>query len=157
MFLGTERLDIVARKGASFTVPIRVQTDEVVWKAISSIEKSAPAVIGVVGHECPTGWPITFHSVGGMTELNASEDDPGSKTYRVAPIDENTLSIPRLNTSRFRRIRVAGIYHISARYRLADTLAPEWKFESWFTAHYCLGWMLIREVLRSMPKQTRFG
>lgn len=108
MFLGTERLDIVARKGASFTVPIRVQTDEVVWKAITSIEKSAPAIIGVVGHECPTGWPVTFHSVGGMTELNAPEDDPGSKTYRVAPIDENTLSIPRLNTSRFKTYTSGG-------------------------------------------------
>ena len=108
MILGTERLDITARKGASFTVPIRIQTDEIVWKAVTSIEKVAPAVIGVVGHECPTGWPITFHSVGGMTELNAPEDDPASKTYRVVPIDGDTLSIPKLNTSRLKTYSGGG-------------------------------------------------
>lgn len=108
MFLGLDKLDVVVRKGSTFILPIRVQTSDVSWVAVHGITKSAPAIVNAPSHGCPVGWPITFHTIGGMVEVNFDPENPQDNVFRADVIDSDTLSIPTLNTTRFKSFTSGG-------------------------------------------------
>lgn len=101
-----QALNITIRRGETVNLPIRVESDTVVYKSISAVQQSAPARLTVTGHGLTTGWRAGVMNVKGMTELNAvlgSDNLPKeSELRRVTVVDPNTVEFNAVNAAGFK-------------------------------------------------------
>lgn len=70
------RQDLVLEQGRTFTRLIRWETSPIVYKPITAIAQTAPALITAVGHGIPDGWRVGVINVLGMLEINAKHTPP---------------------------------------------------------------------------------
>jgi len=95
------KLNFKMYQGGTFKEVIRWESSTKVYKTITGITKSAPAVITAAGHGIPVGWRAKINNVGGMTALN-SDDNYNvvtSATVDTVTINEvNSLSYPAYTT-----------------------------------------------------------
>lgn len=98
-----EKLELTIRRGETVALPIRVESDTVVYKAISAIAQSAPVRVTSAAHGLPDGWRAAVANVKGMTELNATGNPPkDSELRRVTVVDPNTVEFNALNAAGFK-------------------------------------------------------
>lgn len=68
------KVNLKITQGSTYSVPIRWESAEKVYKAISSINKSAPIEINTTeAHGIPNGWRVKLSNIVGMKELNTGE------------------------------------------------------------------------------------
>lgn len=101
--------DLTLRQGASFELPIKWETEPLIYKAISGISQAAPCVIDCVGHGIPNGWRVTIVSVKGMTQINAQNTPPNDADYVVATVvDADTVELNSVNSASYKAYTGGG-------------------------------------------------
>lgn len=101
--------DLTIYQGKTFLLPIKWETDPLVYKAITGISKTAPCVVTCVGHEVPDGWHVAIISAGGMTQINAKYTPPRDSDYVVATyIDDDTLELNAVSSAGFKAYTSGG-------------------------------------------------
>lgn len=94
--------DFTIEQGRTFTCSLRWEAPPIVYKAISTINNSAPARITVPSHNIPPGWRVAVVSVKGMTQINAENTPPECGDYHEATIvDTNTVELNDVNAADF--------------------------------------------------------
>ena len=88
------QLDISICRGATFSLPLRIEVSPLVYKPITSIANSAPARLVVPAHGLPDGWRVALVGVQGPTRLNSKNWPPKPKDfYKATVIDANTIEL----------------------------------------------------------------
>ena len=78
--------DIEIRRGATFVLPVRWETEPWLYAAISSISLTAPASITSAAHTIPDGWNVAVVDAKGLTQLNAKSNPPKASDMRRATV-----------------------------------------------------------------------
>lgn len=78
--------NLTIQKGKTFTHVLRWGKKPVIYKAITGISKTAPAVLDVVGHGLPNGWPVAVSAVEGMEQINAQHAPPRESEFHPATV-----------------------------------------------------------------------
>ena len=110
-----QKLELCIRRGATVDIPIRVESDVLVYAPISDITQGAPATITAALHGALDGWRGAVAGVKGMTEINASRIPPKETEFRRMTVaDTNTVSFNTLITADFRPYQSGGylVYYL---------------------------------------------
>jgi len=83
-------LDIDIRRGETFSLAVRWETEPWLYAAIASISLTAPVLITSAAHTIPTGWNVAVVGAKGLTELNAKHNPPKSADMRRATVVSST-------------------------------------------------------------------
>ena len=88
------------KAGTTHVEVVRWESDVVAYKAISGIQKSAPAAVTAAGHSLKTGWRAAVEAiVRGPVDLNAKNSPPrASDYYTVTSTGTDTLTLDGTNT-----------------------------------------------------------
>lgn len=88
----TTQRDIFIRRGETFVLTVRWETEPWMYAAIASISQTAPARITLqgAGATIPPGWRVAVVDAKGMTELNATGNPPKNKDLRRAAVVSDT-------------------------------------------------------------------
>lgn len=104
-----QSLQLTIRRGETVNLPIRVESDTLVYKAVSAMPGVAPLRVTVVGHGCPDGWRGCLENVLGPTELNSASHPPKDRDLlRVTVVDENTVEFNTVNAAGLRPYKSGG-------------------------------------------------
>jgi hypothetical protein len=128
-------------QGKTFTLPVKWETEPIVYKAISGITQAAPCIVDCTTHGVPDGWRVAIVSAKGMTQINAENDPPRDSDYVVATkIDVDTLELNSVNSSAYRAWTSGGYVQyntpkdlsgysarMSIKNKLSDTTADLWE------------------------------
>ena len=68
--------DLCIPQRETFTRILRWSLLPYIYKAITGITATAPAVVTAVGHGLPDGWRVAVVSAGGMRQINAGHNPP---------------------------------------------------------------------------------
>jgi hypothetical protein len=102
--------NLVIQQGKTFELPVRWEVVPIIYKQITGITRSAPAVVSCPGHGIPDGWRVAVTSVVGMTKINASNTPPKDSDYVIATLsDEDSVELNTVNSSLFKEY-VSGGY-----------------------------------------------
>ncbi|WP_440111806.1 hypothetical protein [Acidovorax sp. BL-A-41-H1] len=82
--------DIDIRRGATFVLPIRWETEPWLYAAISAIALTAPVAITTAAHTIPDGWNVAVVDAKGLTQLNAKNNPPKASDMRRATVVSST-------------------------------------------------------------------
>lgn len=84
----TKELDLNIRRGETFTLTVRWETEPWLYAAIESVANTAPAriMLQAPGAEIPNGWRVAVVDAKGMTQLNAANNPPKAKDMRRAAV-----------------------------------------------------------------------
>lgn len=101
-----QTLFLTIRRGETVNIPIRVESDVLAYKAITSIAKAGPARLVVAGHGLADGWRAAVANAQGMSEINFARSEEGrpprDKDLRpVTVIDANTIEFNGINSAGF--------------------------------------------------------
>jgi len=92
-----EKLSLTIRRGASEDIPIRVESDVLVYKTITGIAASAPISITAVAHGMKDGWRAAVMN-SGVPEIDIAWDDPlDDSLRRITLIDADTVEFNDVN------------------------------------------------------------
>jgi len=92
-----ETLKFTVRRGASEDIPIRVESDVLVYKPITGIAASAPISITAVAHGLKDGWRAAVMN-SGVPEIDIAWDDPiDDELRRITLIDVDTVEFNDVN------------------------------------------------------------
>lgn len=93
--------DINIRRGETYRLPVRWETEPWVYAAISSINKGAPArIVTAEEHEIPDGWRVAVVDALGLTQLNTQNMPPrDSDMRRVTVVDGTTIEFNEVSTA----------------------------------------------------------
>lgn len=92
-------MKLTIKQGATFTQIVRWETAPLVYKTITAITKAAPVSITSAAHGVPNGWRVAVQSVVGMKQINALNDPPKTKDYRLAAVSgANALTLDGVNS-----------------------------------------------------------
>ena len=112
--------DIVIQQGRTFSLVLRWETSQIIYKPITAITQAAPARLTVTGHGAPDGWRAAVVSVKGMTEINAENDPPSAADYHpVTVLDANTVEFNDLNAADFKVYTSGGYLQYNTPHDLA--------------------------------------
>mgnify|MGYP002784759276 CR=1 FL=1 len=97
---------LTIQQGRTFRLPVRWESDEFAYAAISAIPQQAPCRITAANHGIPDKWRAAVVSVKGMVEINAELDEatklPLDKAYRrVKRISTDQVEFNDLNAADF--------------------------------------------------------
>ena len=96
-------------QGTTYELPVRWETEPIVYKAITGVTQTAPAVVTCVGHGVPDGWRVTVVSVKGMTQINAKNSPPKDSDYTLATVlTADTLELNTVNAADHKAYTSAG-------------------------------------------------
>lgn len=110
--MGTlSKLKLEARIGASVDIPLRVETDELRFIAISGMTQSAPLFVTANDHGLPDTWFAAIIDVLGMTQMNAADPNKilDAEFKRVVTVDNNLVEFPDISSASFKEY-VSGGY-----------------------------------------------
>ncbi len=89
-------------QGKTFSRVIRYGKKPFIFKAITAIAKSAPALITAAGHALVDGWPVAVVGVQGMRQINAEKDPPRESEFHPATVlDANQIELHDINAASF--------------------------------------------------------
>lgn len=90
-------------KGKTFARVLRWESAPIVYKPISNITQTAPAVVTATGHGIPNGWRVAITCVKGMTQINAATEPPKDKDYHTATVlTADTVEFNDINAACFK-------------------------------------------------------
>lgn len=100
-----QRLALQVRRGSTEMIPVRIETDEWVFRTIESGHPEAPFRATVTGHGLPEVWRAAFMNAGSW-RVAATENPPcDTDLHRVVALDVDTIIVPGLNGATFRPLR----------------------------------------------------
>lgn len=82
--------DIELRRGATFVLPVRWETEPWLYVAIVSIALTAPVTITSAAHTIPDGWNVAVVDAKGLAQLNAKNNPPKAGDMRRATVVSST-------------------------------------------------------------------
>ncbi len=82
--------DLTIRRGETFTLTVRWETEPWLYAAIASISRTAPVRITSAAQAIPDGWQVAVVDAQGMTALNAANNPPKPKDMRRATAVSST-------------------------------------------------------------------
>jgi hypothetical protein len=98
------KLGFKVYQGSTFSEVLRWESSKKVYKTITGITQSAPTVVTAASHSVPDGWRVKITNVGGMTEINSTEN------YHIATyIDSSNIEINALNSLGFKAYTTGGV------------------------------------------------
>ena len=83
--------DLKIRRGETFTLSLRWESDVWAYVAITGIQQTAPVRITTAPHDLPDGWGVAVVDAKGMTQLNAQNNPPRAKDMRRASVVSSTV------------------------------------------------------------------
>lgn len=96
-----EKLSIEVRRGATATIPLRLETDTLIFKQITGMTQGAPLEVTVQAHNLPPVWRVGFQNTP-WVDMNTAWDDVTSLSLRLVSVkDGNTIQVVGLNSSSF--------------------------------------------------------
>lgn len=102
--------EIRLQQGKTQPLVLRIETDEIAYKAITAITQTAPVGITAAGHGLVQGWRSAVTNVKGMTEINAVANEVKDRDYHPATVvDPNTVQFNDVNAAGFKSY-VSGGY-----------------------------------------------
>lgn len=109
-----QKLDLCVRQGSTNPVPIRVESDVLVYVPILNIHRTAPVSVETsVSHNMPDHWKAVVMNAQQLTELNAQNNPPKDNEFRVGTIASGTMvEFNKINGTGFRRAHLAGTGHL---------------------------------------------
>lgn len=106
--------NLVIKQGKTFSLILRWELDEILYKAITGIEQSAPARLVVPLHNIPDGWRGAVTNVRGMVEINSEANNIGDSDYKeITVIDANTIELNAVNAAGFKAYTSGGYLQIN--------------------------------------------
>lgn len=103
------KLSLTVRRGAKADIPIRIESDLLVFVAITSMSRSAPLLVTAPMHGMPNGWRAAIMNAGGMTELNTPWNHLRAADLRkIALVDANSFQVPDVNSASWRTYTNGG-------------------------------------------------
>lgn len=103
-----ETLKLTVRRGASEDIPIRVESDVLVYVDITGIAASAPISITAPAHGLADGWRAAVMN-SGVPELDTKWDDPlDDSLRRITWIDADTIEFNDVNGISFTPYTAGG-------------------------------------------------
>jgi hypothetical protein len=96
--------DLNICKGKTFKQLFAWESDQIVFKAITDITKTAPPVITATSHGLVNNWRAAIRSARGMREINAESFPPKPKEFLPVTVngaDEITLPIDAISFGRY--------------------------------------------------------
>ena len=82
----TTTRDIQIRRGSTFLMTVRWETESWLYAAITSISLTAPVAITSATHTIPDGWDVAVVDAKGLTQLNAKSNPPKKSDMRRATV-----------------------------------------------------------------------
>jgi hypothetical protein len=103
-----EKLSLTVRRGASEDIPIRVESDVLVYVDITGIAASAPISITAPAHGLTDGWRAAVMN-SGVPEIDTNWDDPlDDALRRITWIDADTIEFNDVNGISFTPYTAGG-------------------------------------------------
>jgi hypothetical protein len=94
------KLNISINQGSTFSLPVRWETNELVYVPILSISQDAPAVVVTTEpHNMPDGWRAAFVSCDGMEQVNAHTPARDSDYRAMRVLTPTSVSVPAFDTA----------------------------------------------------------
>ncbi len=87
----TKTYDLDLRRGATFVLSVRWETEPWLYAAIASIALTAPVAITSAAQTIPDGWNVAVVDAKGLTQLNARNNPPKASDMRRATVVSNTV------------------------------------------------------------------
>lgn len=98
------KLSFKIYQGSTFNEVLRWESSKKVYKPITNITQAAPALVTSTGHAIPDGWRAKITNVGGMTDINSTEN------YQTATvIDANTIEFNAVNSLGYKAYTTGGV------------------------------------------------
>lgn len=98
------KLNFKIYQGSTFSEVLRWESSKKIYKAITGITKAAPAIVTATAHGVPDGWRVKITNVGGMTEINSTED------YKIATyLTDNTIELNAINSLGYKAYTSDGV------------------------------------------------
>jgi hypothetical protein len=98
------KINFKVYQGNTFREVFRWESTKKIYRDIIGITQAAPCVVTATGHGVPNGWQTKITNVGGMVEINSTEN------YLVATkIDANNLEYNEINSVGFKEYTSGGI------------------------------------------------
>lgn len=96
MAVSLPKLALSIRKGSAYMTPLRVETGNLSFAAITGMSKSAPLRVIAPAHNIPDGWYAAIVDAGGMTEFNATDSNSiqDREFRRTIRVDADTVDFP---------------------------------------------------------------
>ncbi len=92
--------DIIIEQGKTFRLIVRWEDERIVYKQITAISQTAPAVVTAPGHGAPDGWSVAVSAVKGMTQINSTNAPPKDRDYVQATVlTGDTLELNTVNAA----------------------------------------------------------
>lgn len=86
------KINFKVYQGSTFSEVLRWETSKIIYKNIAGITKAAPAIVSCVAHGVPEGWRVKITNVGGMKEINDSENYVIATVKTVDSIELNSVN-----------------------------------------------------------------
>jgi len=98
------KLNFRIYQGSTFNEVLRWESSKKIYKAITGITNNAPCVVTCTGHGVPDGWRVKVTNVGGMKEINSTED------YKIATkLSANSIEFNDINSIGFSAYTSGGV------------------------------------------------
>jgi hypothetical protein len=121
-----KREDLTIVRGKTFSLEVRWEELPIVYKAITAIAQTAPALITATGHGLKNGWRVAVVSVKGMAAINAGtpvkDKDYHAVTIPVAD-GANKVELNDVNAADFKPYTSGGYLQYNSPASLAGFAA----------------------------------
>jgi hypothetical protein len=86
------KLNFKVYQGSTFNEVLRWESSKKIYKTITSITQAAPCVVTATAHGVPEGWRVKITNVGGMTDINSTENYIQATKLTVDTIELNSIN-----------------------------------------------------------------
>ena len=83
------KLNLTVYQGSTFSEVLRWESSTKVYKSITNISQAAPAIITSANHGVVDGWRIKITNVGGMKEINSTDNYKKATVLTSSTIELN--------------------------------------------------------------------
>lgn len=98
------KLNFKVYQGSTFRQVLRWESSAKTYVPITNITKTAPVVVTATAHGAPLGWRAKITGVGGMKEINDSEN------YRlITAVNTNTVTFNEINAASYTAYTTGGM------------------------------------------------
>jgi hypothetical protein len=98
------KLNFKMYQGSTFSEVIRWESAKKVYKNITNITQAAPCVVTAPSHGLSDGWRVKITNVGGMTDINSTED------YKIATkLTADTIELNSVNSVGYKAYTTGGV------------------------------------------------
>lgn len=95
---------LIVYQGSTFSEIIRWETPKKIYKPISDISSTAPAIVTSTAHGIPNGWRVKLGNIAGMKELNST-----SIYHNIIVISTDTFELNDINAVGYTPYTTGGI------------------------------------------------